>query len=80
MKEVRMITINGLTKRQKRMLDTMWALDTEEEFFEWYHTLSQLMQQEADLLQRMIIIESAEEDLKDLTQANQLLKQFQLSS
>jgi hypothetical protein len=74
-----MITINGLTKRQKNMLDTMWALDSEEDYLEWYQTLSVNMQREADLLQRMVIIESAEEDLKDLTQAKQALMKFTLN-
>ena len=68
-----MITINGLTKRQKRMLNIMWDLDTEEDYFEWYESLDEELQQEADLLQRMVIIESQEEDLGDLTDAKDAL-------
>ena len=68
-----MITITGLTKRQKRMLNIMWDLDTEEDYFEWYNSLDAELQAEADLLQRMVIIESQEEDLGDLTDAKDAL-------
>lgn len=73
-----MITISGITKRQKRMLNIMWDLDTEDDYFEWYYSLDKELQDEADLLQRMIIIESLDQDAKDVTQASQFLKQFQL--
>ena len=52
-----MITISGITKRQKRMLNIMWDLDTQEDYFEWYYSLDKELQTEADLLQRMIVIE-----------------------
>lgn len=68
-----MITITGLTRRQKRMLNIMWDLDTEEDYFEWYNSLDAELQAEADLLQRMVIIESQEEDLGDLTDAKDAL-------
>lgn len=73
-----MITINGLTKRQKRMLNIMWDLDTQDDYFEWYYSLDKELQDEADLLQRMVVIESLDQDAKDVTQASQFLKQFQL--
>jgi hypothetical protein len=75
-----MITISGITKRQKRMLNIMWDLDTQEDYFEWYYSLDKELQTEADLLQRMIVIESLDEDAKDVTQASQFLKQFQLKA
>ena len=64
-----MITISGVTKRQKRMLNIMWKLDTEDDYFEWYYSLDEELQAEADLLQRMMILESYEEDLGNLTEA-----------
>lgn len=73
-----MITISGITKRQKRMLNIMWDLDTQDDYFEWYYSLDKELQDEADLLQRMIVIESLDQDAKDVTQASQFLKQFQL--
>jgi hypothetical protein len=75
-----MITISGITKRQKRMLNIMWDLDTEDDYFEWYYSLDKELQDEADLLQRMIVIESLDQDAKDVTQASQFLKQFQLKA
>ena len=75
-----MITISGITKRQKRMLNIMWGLDSQDDYFEWYYSLDKELQAEADLLQRMILIESLDEDAKDVTQANEYLKQFQLKA
>ena len=58
-----MITISGITKRQKRMLNIMWNLDTE-------------LQAEADLLQRLVILESYEEDLGNCVDAKKVLGKF----
>jgi hypothetical protein len=71
-----MITINGVTKRQKRMLNIMWNLDTEEDYFEWYNSLDTELQAEADLLQRMVILESFEEDLGECNEAKKFLAKF----
>jgi hypothetical protein len=71
-----MITITGLTIRQKRMLNIMWNLDTEEDYFEWYDSLDANLQAEADLLQRLVILESYEEDLGDCTDAKKVLGKF----
>ena len=68
-----MITISGVTKRQKRMLNIMWKLDTEDDYFEWYYSLDEELQAEADILQRMMILESFEEDLGNLTEAKDAL-------
>ena len=71
-----MITISGITKRQKRMLNIMWDLDTEEDYFEWYNSLDKELQDEADLLQRLVILESYEEVLGDCTDAKKVLGKF----
>lgn len=71
-----MITITGLTIRQKRMLNIMWNLDTEEDYFEWYDSLDANLQAEADLLQRLVILESYEEDLGDCVDAKKVLGKF----
>lgn len=60
------------------MLNIMWDLDTQDDYFEWYYSLDKELQDEADLLQRMVVIESLDQDAKDVTQASQFLKQFQL--
>jgi hypothetical protein len=71
-----MITIGGITKRQKRMLNIMWNLDTEEDYFEWYESLDSELQAEADLLQRLVILESYEEDLGNCVDAKKVLGKF----
>ena len=71
-----MITIAGVTKRQKRMLNIMWNLDTEDDYFEWYNSLDTELQAEADLLQRMVILESFEEDLGECNEAKEVLAKF----
>ena len=71
-----MIKISGITKRQKRMLNIMWNLDTEEDYFEWYDSLDAELQTEADLLQRLVILESYEEDLGDCKEAKEVLGKF----
>jgi hypothetical protein len=74
-----MITINNLTPYQVEMLDHMWSLETEEEFFEWYNLLDKEDQILADGLQQMIILESMEEVLdNDYKDAKEALKKFVL--
>lgn len=72
-----MISISGLTEEQVEMLDFMWnELDTEEEFTEWYDALDADQQKQADLLMRMVILETYEEELDDLTDAKLVLQKF----
>ena len=72
------IKIYGVTKRQKRILNIMWNLDTEEDYFEWYESLDEKLQKEAELLQRLIIMASLDEDKVDTTEAKEYLKKFAL--
>jgi uncharacterized protein YukE len=72
------ITIHGVTKRQKRMLNIMWNLDSEDDYFEWYHSLDENLQQEAELLQRLVIMAELDNEVRDTTDAKELLKKFAL--
>jgi hypothetical protein len=72
------ITIHGVTKRQKRMLNIMWNLDSEDDYFEWYHSLDENLQKEAELLQRLIIMAELDNEVRDTTDAKELLKKFAL--
>jgi hypothetical protein len=72
------ITIHGVSKRQKRMLNIMWNLDSEEDYFEWYNSLDEELQKEAELLQRMIIMAELDNEVNDTTDAKELLKKFAL--
>ena len=60
--------INNLTQEQVEMLDFMWnELDTEEDFLNWYDCLDSNQQAMADNLQRLVIIESIDEDMAKMT-------------
>lgn len=59
--------INNLTQEQVEMLDFMWnELDSEDEFLAWYECLDSEQQRMADNLQRLIIMESIDEDMLKL--------------
>lgn len=75
-----MIEINNLSHYEVEMLDHMWSLETEEEFFDWYNLLDEEDQQVADYLQQMIILAYAEETIEETNykDAKQLLQRFVL--
>lgn len=75
-----MIQINNLSQYEVEMLDHMWTLDTEEEFFEWYNLLDEEDQKICDYLQEMVILASAEEMIEETNykDAKQVLKKFAL--
>jgi uncharacterized protein YukE len=68
------ITIQGITKRQKRMLNIMWNLDSEDDYFEWYNSLDEELQQEAELLQRLVIMAKLDNEVRDTTEAKKLIE------
>lgn len=71
-----MISIDNVTKRQKRLLDIMWSLDTKENFDAWFNTLSEELRDEVDILTRLMLLASAEENLGDMKEAKAVLEQF----
>ena len=79
-----MPTINNLTQEQVEMLDFMWnELDSEQEFLDWYDALDPAQQQQAELLQRLMIMECVDEEMlqnnnTDLSLANSVLDRFRL--
>ena len=76
--------INNLTPEQCEMLDIMWnELDSEEEYFAWYDSLSPEKQREAELLQRLVIMESIDDEMlqennTSFAEANAVLDKFRL--
>ena len=68
------ITIQGVTKRQKRMLNIMWNLESEDDYFEWYNSLDVELQQEAELLQRLVIMAELDNEVRDTTEAKKLIE------
>lgn len=76
------LTINGLTYEQVEMLDMMWSLDTEEDFLEWYGSLSSKDMHQCDLLQRLILMESFDtvmEQENDYSDAKRVLSKYRLN-
>ena len=70
------IHIDNLTQTQVDMLDHMWSLDTEQDYLDWYETLDAGDQHCADVLQRLVILESVEEILGNHAEAGQCYKDF----
>lgn len=75
-----MLRIENLTPYQVEMLDHMWSLDTEEEYFQWYDLLDEEDQKLADSLQQMVILATVDEmiDDTDYKDAKEALKKFAL--
>lgn len=76
------IEIKNLTAEQVEMLDIMWSFDFAEEYLDWYHLLDAEDQEQADLLQHMIILETMDEMLEEVsdnyTDIKSYLKKFML--
>lgn len=68
-----MPSITGLTFYQKDLLDCMWAIDTPDEFAEWYHNLDQSDQREVDLLKLLLVYELLDE-VEDVTEALEVIE------
>ena len=73
------IHLTNLTEDQCAMLDVMWALDSEDDYLDWYSQLNKQEQLTADLLQRLVILETMDQVLEDCSEAQQVLKKFQLN-
>ena len=76
------IEIKNLTAEQVEILDIMWSFDSAEEYLAWYHLLDAEDQEQADILQHMIILETMDEMLEEVsdnyTDIKSYLKKFQL--
>ena len=76
------IQIENLTAEQVEMLDIMWSFDSAEEYLDWYNLLDAEDQEQAEVLQHMIILETMDEMLEEVsdnyTDVKSYLKKFQL--
>ena len=76
------IQLENLTPEQVEMCDLMWSFETAEEYLEWYELLDAEDQAQADVLQRLIILESMEEMLTEVqgqyAEVRRYLKKFML--
>jgi hypothetical protein len=76
------IQIENLTPYQVEMLDAMWACESSEEYLDWYNLLDGEDQEMADVLQRLVILETMEQMLEEVSDhymdVREYLKKFQL--
>lgn len=76
------IQLENLTPEQIEMCEIMWSFETAEEFLTWYDLLDYKDRRQADVLQRLIILESMEEMLAEVSNlyadARNYLKKFML--
>lgn len=70
-----MITIDGLTKGQVKLLDTMWDIDGYKEYMEWKGKLSTSKRREVDVLEQMITLAEIDE-VEDVELAKKVLAKF----
>ena len=68
--------IEGLTQAQCDMLDAMWALDTAEELYTYFQSLSAEEYKMALTLQEMLIQECEEEQVENINLAKKMLKEI----
>jgi hypothetical protein len=73
-----MITLNNLTQEQIEMLDTMWKLDSYEDYDDWFESLSKKDRKMAETLRNMVIAEEMEKMLGDCADAKNVLSKFSL--
>jgi uncharacterized protein YukE len=76
------IQIENLTPYQVDLLDAMWACESMEEYLDWYNLLDTDDQAMADVLQHLVILESMEEMLSEVSNqyadVRMYLKKFML--
>jgi hypothetical protein len=70
-----MISIDGLTKHQVKLLDTMWALDSIEDYDQWYSGLDEDTMNMVDTLEQMVILAELD-NVEDVSYAQSLLERY----
>lgn len=70
------IQIENLTPYQVEMLDAMWACESAEEYLDWYNLLDAEDQAMADVLQHLVIMETMEEMLSEVSSQYQDVRQY----
>jgi len=78
-----LLEIHHLTVYQAEMLDHMWSLSSQEEYFEWFELLDQQDQQLAVGLTQLLALAMIEsvmaQELDQCCEAREYLRRFQLN-
>ncbi len=70
-----MITIDGLTKGQVKLLDTMWDIDGYQEYMEWKDQLSTSTRREVEVLEQMVTLAEID-NVEDVELSKKVLAKF----
>lgn len=73
-----MIQIENLTPEQVEMLDTMWSLDTFEDYTTYLDSLDPRDRKMAESLSQMVILAEMDNMLGQCSEAKEALKKFAL--
>ena len=73
-----MIQIENLTPEQVEMLDTMWELDSYEDYCNYLDSLSPEDRHTAETLSQMVILAEMDEMLGQCVEAKEVLQKFAL--
>lgn len=72
------VTITGVNKKQMKLLDKMWSIDSYDEYLSWKRGISTSDQREVAVLEQLLLLNDidyiAEDDVSDA--ANALSKIF----
>jgi hypothetical protein len=68
-----MISISGLTKRQVKLLDKMWAIDSYQDYMDWKEAMTEQQIQEIESLEEMVML-AENDEVDSLSEANNVLK------
>jgi hypothetical protein len=73
--------IEGVTKRQKELLDIMWTISSRTDLDAWLDTLSLKDQQDAVVLLHVLLLEMIDQELEEdesYRESNEVLQRFML--
>lgn len=73
-----MIQIQNLTPEQVEMLDTMWELESYEDYCNYLDTLSLEDRRMAESLSQMVILAEMDEMIGQCVEAKEVLQKFAL--
>lgn len=73
-----MVTIEGLSLRQRELADIIWSMDSQESCQRFILSLPDDMRRDAETIVELIILAICDE-CQDVTEAQHLLKPYRLS-
>ena len=71
-----MIHLDNLTPEQVEMLDTMWSLESFDEFQSYLNSLNKSDRQTAESLAKLIILAEMDNLVGECVEAKEVLKRF----